>query len=104
MADHEPVERKVCHVCGSLLPIFAFRADKRLPGGLSHRCKRCERPDVYGVVLPRGVGRKKSHRQRLVCKYGLDTVELLECEYRMGEAAARETVASAWLVGPPWDT
>ena len=101
--DPEPVERKVCHVCGSSLPVSAFWPDKRLPGGLKHICRRCEYPAVFGITLPRGVARKKSNRQSLVCKYGLETVEMLECEYRMSEDEARETVASAWLVGPPWD-
>ena len=55
------------------------------------------------MTLPRGVARKKSNRQSLICKYGLETVEMLECEYMMGEDEARETVASAGLVGAPWD-
>ena len=104
MTDPEPEERKVCHVCGSSLRVSAFRTDKRLPGGLSHRCKRCEHPAVYGIVLPSGVRRKKSNRQSLIRKYGLETVEMLECGYRMSEDEARETVASAWLVGPPWES
>ena len=83
MADPEPVERKVCHVCGSSLPVSAFWPDKRLPGGLAHRCKRCDHPAVFGMTLPRGVARKKSNRQSLVCKYGIETVEMLECEYAM---------------------
>jgi len=56
------------------------------------------------MTLPRGVARKKSNRQSLVCKYGIETVEMLECEYRMGEDEAREMVASAGLVCPPWDS
>ena len=104
MHDPEPVERKVCHVCGSSLPVSAFWPDKRLPGGLKHICRRCEYPAVFGITLPRGVARKKSNRQSLVCKYGIETVEMLECEYRMGEDEARETVASAGLVGPPWES
>jgi hypothetical protein len=54
-------------------------------------------------LLPRDVAKEKTRRINLITKYGLDTVEMLECEYRMGEDEARETVASAWLVGPPWD-
>ena len=55
------------------------------------------------MTLPRGVSKKRSNRQSLICKYGLETVEMLECEYRMGEDDAREMVASAGLVGPPWE-
>lgn len=104
MTDTAQTERKVCRICGKSLPVSCFWTNPRLTGGLEHKCKRCTHAKAYGLLLPRDVAKEKTRRINLITKYGLDTVEMLECEYRMGEDEARETVASAWLVGPPWES
>ncbi len=104
MADPETVERKVCRICGKSLPVNCFWPNPRLSGGIEHKCKRCFHDRAYGILLPREVAKEKTRRINMVTKYGIETVEMLECEYRMGEDEAREMVASAGLVGPPWDS
>ena len=104
MADPEPVERKVCRICGKSLSVSSFWTNPRLTGGLEHKCKRCAHAKAYGLLLPREVAKEKTRRLNMIAKYGIETVEMLEREYRMGEDEARETVASAGLVGPPWES